>query len=87
MTESEDPKRVFADAASPVGESLRLVRNEGGDVGANDEGNPTFCLDAAMGIVRAMESSLAEFDARHRLALETVRGMIGDVRRAAGVEG
>ena len=86
MTESADPERLFTDRALPVGESLRFVRNEQGGVDANNDSHPEFCLTAAIGIVRAMEKSLAEFDARHRVALETVRGMVCDARRSIGAD-
>ena len=58
MIEFDDPKRFFADAALPVRESLRLVRNEGGNVCTNDDSNPEFCLTAAIGIVRAMAAEV-----------------------------
>ncbi len=86
MTESANPKCSFTDRAFPVGEALRLVRNEGRGADADEDGNPEICLTAAMGIVRAMESSLAEFETRHRLALETVRDLICHARRSIGAD-
>ncbi|HEV7776947.1 MAG TPA: hypothetical protein VGO76_08785 [Luteibacter sp.] len=81
MTEPADPKHSFNDRALPVVESLRLRSDDEG-VDANDDNHPEFYLTAAIGIVRAMESSLAEFDARQRVALETVRDLVCDARRS-----